>query len=43
MLGAKCCKKNKVVGSIIGTATAKTLIFAGKKVYHFFSDEEKCA
>ena len=43
MLGAKCCKKNKVVGSIIGTTAAKTLIFAGKKVDHFFSDEEKCA
>ena len=36
MVGVKCCKKNRIVGSIIGTATAKALIFVGKKAYSFF-------
>lgn len=31
MIGAKCYKKNRGVGSIIGTAAAKTLIFCRKK------------
>ncbi len=33
MAGAKYFKKNKVVGAMIGTATAKAIIFTGKKIH----------
>ena len=37
--GAKYFKKNKVVGAMIGTVTAKALIYAGKKIYSLVEND----
>lgn len=38
MFGAKCLKKNKVVGSVIGAVVAKMIIFVGKSFYRLYDE-----